>query len=260
MPLDTRLNTRQDVLLAQIRENLNRDTPMFLRGGLNHKPALIVGGGPSLVESVHGVRFRHTYGGKIFALNNTHDWLLSKSIRPDYHVMLDGRPENIEFVRRPHPEVKYLISAQCHPAVFDALKNYDVEMWIPWLPGVDEILQDFQHKPISVIGGGPTVGLSAMNLCYLLGHRKLHLFGFDSCYQGGMNHAYSQPLNDGERMVSVTAGSREFRCSPWMASQAEAFQALAANLVKSGCSIYTHGDGLIQHIWKEISARDKDAE
>lgn len=234
-----RLNTPAEVMLAQADENLRRPLPMFLGQSAHISKAVIVGGGPSINEQLPEIRKR--YGRAIFfAVNGSHDWLLDHGMTPSVHVILDSRQENVRFVQRPQKKTTYLIAAQCHPDVFEALKGYDVVMWVAGMEGMEN-LSERHPKPVILIGGGGTVGLKTMCLAYVWGFRKIDLFGFDSCYSQGQHHAYPQDLNDGEASIEVNG----FTCAPWMKRQAEDFQQDAARLQKLGCSIKVHGKGLI---------------
>lgn len=249
------LNNDRTVMLEQFRENLKRDLPWFDETVSGRCPALIVGGGPSLQESLPKLRFLKQYGD-LFALNGTHDFLVERGIVPNYHVLLDSRPENAGFVKRPKKKVRYLISAFCHPSVFEALKDHNVTLWMSDMDGVLHLVKDRHDKPVVLVGGGATVGMKAMYLTYLMGYRKFHFFGFDSCYREGRNHAYSQPMNDKESRIDIEAKGRQFVCSPWMAKQAMEFQGQARKLIDLGCDINVHGDGLIAWImqnWNEVN-------
>lgn len=247
------LNNDRQVMLDQFRANLERDLPFFAGRQPHRKPLLLVGGGPSLRDTLPKLRF-HMKRGEIWALNNTHDWLIERGIIPDVHVMLDSRRENVEFVRHPRKDVRYLISAYCHPEVFEALEGYNVTLWMSDMEGVQPLVQHIQHKPVVLVGGGATVGMKAMFLGYLDGFRIFHFFGFDSSYRNGENHAYPQPLNAKERRIDIVANGRTFTCAPWMAKQAMEFQQQARQLLKLGCRLTVHGDGLIPWImetWNE---------
>jgi hypothetical protein len=207
--------------------------------------AILVGGGPSLVEELPFLRKRHDRGGHIYAMNGAYAWLEERGIRPEFHVLLDARPENIQFLR-PHKKTTYLVASQCHPSVFDALEGYDVVQWVGYHPDA-ESLCDKVHKPLTIVGGGNTVGLKAMCIVALWGYRKLHLYGFDSCYRG-THHAYPQALNDDEATLEIICADRKFLCGRWMAKQASDFQAFLPLLLEMGCNITVHGDGLISWI------------
>ena len=120
----------------------------------------------------------------------------------------------------------------------------DLTLWHPFFDGVLDITG---HVPNGCyVGGGTTAGLKAVAIAYGRGSRKIHLYGFDSCYKGRENHAYPQALNDGERIVDVELENGDkFRCAPWMVTQAEDFQNLATELTAQGCELFVHGEGLI---------------
>lgn len=251
------LNNDPSVMLEQVKQNLSLDVP-FLAPRAEHKgTALIVGGGPSLKDSLVKLRFHQQRGGEIYALNGTHDWLIERGIVPDYHVLLDSRPDNVCFVQKPHKAVKYLVSAQCHPSMFEALKGFDVTLWVSDADGVQELVKDREDKPIVLVGGGATVGMKTMYMVHILGYRKMHFFGFDSSYRDEENHAYPQPLNAQESRMEISAGGKVFTCAPWMAKQAMEFQKQARKLLELGCRLTVHGDGLIPHIMEIWNAADR---
>jgi uncharacterized Rossmann fold enzyme len=238
---DTSLNNDRHVMLMQFEQNLKRDLPILREQPEHSKTMIIVGGSPSLAET-----YTDFPDGDVFALNATHDWLIDKGIIPDYHVMLDSRIENAEFVLNARDDVHYLISAFCHPSVFDLLADKNVTMWMSDMEGVLPLVQHLNNPML--VGGGATVGMKAMFMGYLMGYRDFHLFGMDSCYQDGKNHAYPQKLNDGEQTISILACGREFTCAPWMAKQAAEFQKQARMLINLNCSVKVHGDGLLSWI------------
>lgn len=246
------LNTPPEVMCAQAEDALARGLPLFVGLEANAGTAMVVGGGPSLADTLQTLRFHRERGGHIFSLNNTHDWLIEHGIFPQFHVMLDARQENAGFVRNPHEGVTYLIAAQCHPDVFNALAGQDVVVWLAEVEGMTEVAQRHKDKPITLVGGGSTVGLKAMALAYLWGYRRIRCFGFDSSYRGNRNHAFPQPLNDGEETIDVLHAGKRFRCARWMARQAEDFQHQAPDLASKGVAIHVHGDGLIPWINQQL--------
>ena len=226
------LNTSRNVMVQQLKRNLERGLPQFKEECPEHKGvAVIVGGGPSLKNTI-------LPPGDIFALNGVHDWLIDRNTVPKFHVLLDARPDNASFVQNPSHDVDYLIAGICHSEVFDALKDEHVILWVP---DMDEI----QDMDCLRVGGGATVGMKTMYLAYLMGYRRFHFAGFDSCYHDGHGHAYEQSLNDGEEVIDVIAAGRRFKCAPWMAKQADEFQKQARKLIDLGCDLTVHGHGLI---------------
>lgn len=246
-----KLNNDPAKMLLNAQENMKLEIPWFAPQKEHNRTAMVVGGGPSLNDTLKLLRSRRGKKTDIFSLNGTHDFLISRNIKPDYLVMLDSRPGNVTFVQNPKKGIKYLMGAQCDPVIFEALKGFDVTLWLNEQPGMQDLVRERQDKPVVLVCGGNTVGLKTLSLCYLMGYRKFDVYGFDSCYQGEENHAYPQPLNANEDVREVYAGGRKFRASPWMCKQAEWFQRQAVDLVERGCDVRINGDGLISHMIRE---------
>lgn len=244
------LNTPPETMLENAKANWQRGLPRFAETEAHDRRMILVAGGPSLEDSLLHLRFAK---GDVFALNGAHDYLIERNLVPDYMVMLDARPDNAVFVSNPHKSVKYMISAVCDAAVFDALDGHDVEIWANEMGGMADTLPD----ATVLVGGGATVGMKSMYLGYLMGYRKFEFYGFDSSYRGDDNHAWKQPLNDGEDRVSVFTGGKEFICAPWMAKQGQEFLDQARTLLGLGCEINVIGEGLIPAIAAQLSEPER---
>ena len=108
--------------------------------------------------------------------------------------------------------------------------------------------------PIVVVPGGGTVGLRAINLCWISGFKRIHVYGMDSSYEGTDHHAYAQPLNDGDRVITLKLGDKEYRAAIWMARQAEEFKDAWVHLKAQGVMLKVHGKGLIPDLAKALHA------
>ena len=100
----------------------------------------------------------------------------------------------------------------------------------------------------------------------MLGYRRFHLFGCDSCLQDrrGQHHAYSQPENDSELVIATRCqpSGRMFWCFPWMISQGQEFIGLI-KFIGSEIDLEIHGDGLLKHIietWADLPEVEPDLE
>jgi hypothetical protein len=160
--------------------------------------------------------------------------------------MVDARPFNARFTKPVIPACKYLISSQCDPSVLEGLPK---ELTYLWHTGADHIRADLDEAYSTwwLIPGGSTVMLRAIPLLRLLGFKRFHLFGFDSCLSGDAHHAYAQPENDSETVIPVTVGGRTFRCHAWQVAQAQEFIDLVKFLGEE-IELEVYGDGLINHI------------
>ena len=249
MDIEILCNTDDATLFANIEANSGRDLPWVAELPAHDGHAVLVGGGPSLAEHLPSIRKRHELGQVIFALNGAAQFLMGHGIRPDYQVILDARPSNVSLIGKANA---YLIASQCDPSVFDALADrFAVRVWHPAIEDIEQHLPEYGGE-FALIGGGTTVGLSAMCLAYTLGYRKLHLFGYDSSHRQTIGHAYAQPQNVTEPVCKVTTGGKVFTASLTMARQAELFPEVANNLIDRGCIITVDADGLIMEVLRQM--------
>ncbi|MFC3228787.1 6-hydroxymethylpterin diphosphokinase MptE-like protein [Marinibaculum pumilum] len=261
----SRVNVGKDGLRERVAANLERTDVSWIGPEFRlPETVLIVGGAPSVADNLRDIRARQKRGAAVIALSGAHDWLISKRIVPDYMMMLDARPGNADFVQKPHARVRYLIASQCDDQVFKTLAEKGVPpdrivMWHVYDPDIVDIYEGKvgESRPFLLIGGGNTVGLRAMYFAPQFGARTLHIYGMDSSYREKANHAFAQPLNDGEEQMEFIAGKKAFICAPWMAKQAEDYQHQLVGLWQTGVSVHVHGDGLIPHIHREMCRKRK---
>lgn len=234
-------NTLRSTIIDNIKTALVLGNPI-----LSHqKPenaghAVIVGGAPSIKNFIYDLKGRQGDGQQIVALNNSWDWLEKNGIPVNYHVMLDARAENENFIPKSEA-IQKLYATQCHPNVTrraDCLWN---ALILDIVPIFDKTNNMFW------IGAGTTVGVRAIFLLYVMGYRAFHIYGFDSCYEGENGHAYEQMLNAGERIIDVEICGRKFKAAGWMITQMHDFLEAAAHLTSLGCTFSIHGDGMLQH-------------
>jgi len=249
MKIDITCNTEDEILFRNIARNSRRDLEWIAETPEHDGHAVIVGGGPSASDHIESIRWRQSLGQKIFALNGAATWLQSHGIAPDYQIILDARPETAGLLGDAQ---QYLIASQCDPECFESISPDRCILWHPKLDGIESHLPDARES-LTLIGGGTTVGLSAMCLAYTMGYRKLHLFGYDSSHREGAGHAYAQPMNDREPICKVTVFGKTFKSSLAMAKQAEFFPQVCDNLIDLGCVITVDGDGLLPFISHEIA-------
>lgn len=246
-------NTHDDVIISNIKSAIAKGYRFIPRPVETHDShAVFVGGGPSVNDNIEEIRARQKAGQKIVALNGSFRWLFSHDIRPDFHVMLDARQENIDFVpwEGMRKDAQLYYSAQCDVAVLQEAGDA-LTCWIPYADGMPEALDGFQA---AYIGGGSTVGLKALSLFWVLGYREFHLYGYDSSYQNASHHAYAQPGNDGEKLITVEVGGIKFTTAPWMATQATEFRELASYMINvQKCTITVHGYGLLPTVAARMS-------
>lgn len=263
LPVLDGVNVDYSDIEANIMANLPRDVRWFTGFGDQAQVVVLCGGAPSMRDHFADIRAQKRRGARIVSMNNAWRLLVENGIKPDTHIMLDARPENADFVKDAPEGVRYLVASQCHPDVFEALKDRDVVMWHngygdntflraaldPWWDeGPDQ-------RPCILVPGGGTVGLRAFWLSAFSGYKTIHGYGLDSSYaDDGAHHAYSQALNDDDRTVIVTLMGKEYRCAVWMARQADEFQGTWRELRRRGVNIFIHGRGLIPDLYRALRA------
>ena len=158
----------------------------------------------------------------VITVNGSHKYCMARGLVPSAMIMLDSREFNQRFVYPLAKDCKYFISSQCHPSVFDNLK--DCEVWIWQCAGDDnfDLLKEVYGEEYYPVMGGATVALRAVHLLRMLGFPKFEMYGFDSCIMED-HHAYEQPENDGEEVMDVTVSRREFLCTAAHYHQAKEF-------------------------------------
>jgi len=236
-------NTPADVIRAQFVRNVERDVPWLERGEPKERPLAIVAGGPSLKDRWDEIK---TLDADVMALNGAYQFLLDRWITPDYFMLLDARPENVEFVRQTSDDTMHLIAAQCHPDVFDALSGDNVTLYLTTLDYAREATAHIDKPKTLIAGSVGTVGFKALCMAYALGYRELHLFGYDSSYAES-HHAFPQALNDGANTIDVhLSDGRKFITTPSYAHQASEFPWFASGMVRHyGMDIQLHCAGLL---------------
>ena len=217
-----RLNTNLDAIKEQVRQNIEGGWQQVQPYPTNDTEAMIVGGGPSLKRDIEKIRELRERGVKLIALNNAYEYCLAHGIQPSAMVMVDAREFNERFVQNVIPECKYFIASQCHPSVFSKLPKEQTYIWHTSAEDINEILAQ-KYDTWYPVPGGSTVLLRTIPLFRMLGFKRFHILGCDSCLEDGEHHAYEQKENDQHVVVSVRIGDTTFSCHPWMVSQAKEF-------------------------------------
>lgn len=228
-----------DLLYANVRKNCATHSRWTVQSEAHDGHAVLIGGGPSLVDKLDLIKWRAGLGQTLFALNGACRFLNKNGIVPEYQVFLDA---NEDMGERVGEAKQYLVSSQCSITLLAALPADRVTLWHFGLPEVQNHIPD-HDGPFNIIGGGLTIGLTAMCLAYAMGFRKLHVFGYDCSNRNGKDHAYDVPITE-ERLgdailndVEVSYGDKIFRSTLAMTAQAETFPKVCNNLIDAGALI-----------------------
>lgn len=145
----------------------------------NDYEVAIVGTGPTLFDTVDELRARLAAGltHAVCAVKGAHDWLLERGIRPTFAVSSEPRVERVECFRYLQPETVYLMASHCHPDNWPRLRGHRVLVWHCELQHDDDRRPGWEGVPH--VKGGPSSGLRAMPIMWLLGSFRQRLYGMD---------------------------------------------------------------------------------
>jgi hypothetical protein len=253
------MNTSNEEIIGNVRENIRRGLPQAKPYSPQDTRVCIVGGGWSLNDTLEELRDLYWGGARLVAVNGSAKWLIEHNMKPSALVILDAREQNLHFLTdleglSPPEDLKYFFASQCHPSLFDHVKDRDSYIWHCWSTGTEEekeVLDRYYSKKWIAVPGTTCVGFRSVCLFSTLGYRYFDIFGVDSCYRGetSEHHAYAQPENDGEITTEIKCGGRSFHVSGWQFVQACYFQDMV-RLYGDNFFLSVHGDGLIAHMMK----------
>jgi 2-polyprenyl-3-methyl-5-hydroxy-6-metoxy-1,4-benzoquinol methylase len=215
----------------------------------NDTEVMILGGGPSMLEYEKEIRHRRLDGMPLITLNGAYNWALDHGLTPSAQVIVDIRPFNARFTKPVVDGCKYFIGSQCDPSVLEGLPKDRTYLFHTMAGLVKDLLDAHYGGTWHAVPGGSTVLLRAIPLFRMLGFRRFHLYGADSCLMGDEHHAYAQREKDGAHVLPVVTnpGGRIFYCHPWMISQAQEWLDLI-RLYGDVVELAVYGDGLLAHI------------
>lgn len=280
--MNGKCNIGHHEIIKHMRLAFYRKLPQFYRREAHAGEAVLVGTGPSVERNVGEIKALAKAGAAIFAIKGAHDWLLSHGIRPHFAVAVDGQEKIADLYKNPQQDITYLIASQCHPKTFDALKKNRVVVWNCYTKKAHEYWAKWLKKKkrkdkIFFVQGGSTSGMRCITMAYLMGFRRLNIFGFDSClsvpeeHQKTLDEAVAsgnhvqidiprelQKLkitgenNPKELLVAVVEG-HAFFCDPAMALQGNEF--LPQITAMNDCQVRVYGEGFIPTAAKYAALR-----
>jgi len=169
-----------DAQLMNIHRNIK---PIkLLRGKIKQRDVLMIGGGPSLDDSINWIK-EHADKFIIFAAARTSARLLNEGITPDFLVSVDPHDLSFDNSKRMLEFDQNTILMNCHhinPKLLNqwALNAVYFGESLPW--GESE---ENSSSP------GPTVIHSALHQAVFMGAKNVYLTGVDLCFYNGQTHA-----------------------------------------------------------------------
>lgn len=245
-----RINTDMATVEQQVLKNVRDGWKHAVPYDRQDRQVVVLAGGPTLNDHVDKIRELRESGCALVTVNGSYTWAIEHGLVPSMQIVIDARPFNARFVTPVVDTCLYLIASQAHPSVLSGLPRERTFLWHAGVTDEAEALIRERTKHFFPIPGGSTVILRAIPLLRMLGFWRLHLFGFDSCVrkdESKAHHAYAQAENDGEPLIPLGVGGRQFWCTPWHISQAHEFRGLIQSMGDE-VELEVYGDGLIAHM------------
>lgn len=248
-------------MLQGVLSNDERHAQMFKALGFpmlkkknkfNDKWISIVCYGPSLEKTWKQIKY------PVVTVSGAHDFMVNKGIVPSYHVDCDPREHKAKMLKKPHRDISYLMASVCHPEFWNVLKGKQVRLW-HLINGDDmdtvEWVAKNHHEGIdSMIGGGSSVGMRAMNVLSALGYRRFRFYGFDCSF---VDKQYAgEHLGKQQAKTFVRAGDRVFVTTRQLLQTAIEMEKF---IETQDAEIVFHGDGLMQETAKILKQRKQNA-
>lgn len=234
----------RDNIMSAVARNLRGFLPSLVK---HDGHMVIVGSGPSVADHVEDIRAEQALGRPVMAIKGAHDWLIDRGITPDLWVSMDSQVSILKYLQKKSSSTCYLAASKVPPEVLDWLSDQQVIVWHAWMgQGEEELFPGGS----CMVGGGSTSGLRGITIAWLMGFRRVILYGFDSCLKDGIKKAGGEKPIDWTIPIRAGINGQERICDSSMASQANEFQ-LMTFAVMPDLKVKVVGDGLLADIMVE---------
>lgn len=249
-----KIKTQNCVPDEEIQENIRYNVQHIpnwvaeckVHGGL----AVMCSGGPSLEGYLEQIRAKQEAGAKVVCVKHSHDLLIQSGIIPWACFLLDPRSHVKEFIENPHPDVIYFVASMCHPSTIDRLNERGATVYGYHAhvgAGEKEVLEEMKVSSF-LIGGGSTSATRGVSVLNVLGFRRYHLYGYDSCYFD-REPTKEKAKNGLPKWFEVEVGNRRFVTDAELLAQCQDFDKLLDLGRDVFAEIEVYGNGMIPHIF-----------
>lgn len=199
----------RDELRRNVAHALSLGLPELSEMPKRWGPLSIVANGPSArsFDVEMAARWHHAGEAALvetLALNGAGQLFVAKGCAPTWWAACDPGEIVAGFLREAPPGTVYLVASQCHPSVFEALKDRDVLLW--HLHDEDNY-SDLIEGRLQLLRLS-SIGLMAFEIARALGFDNVETWGWDGCLFGQRFHATDQP--DGKDVVVMHIGETRF--------------------------------------------------
>lgn len=249
-----KIKTQNCVPDEEIQGNIRNNLPLMPNWVVECKvhDGLVVfcSGGPSLTDYLPQIRAKQGAGAKVVCVKHSHDLLIENGIIPWACFLLDPRSHVKEFIENPHPDVIYFVASMCHPSTIERLNGKGATVYGYHAhvgAGEKELLEEIARGTF-LIGGGSTSATRGISVLNVLGFRRYHLYGYDSCYFD--REATDEKAKNGlPKWFEVEVGNRKFVTDAELLAQCQDFD----KMLEIGRDVFieleVYGNGMIPHIF-----------
>ena len=184
-------------LAANFRQVLNIPDITLLEGVFEGMPACVVGAGPSLDQSLAGLK---SLGHKALLLGAASAMIPLASVDRslDLAVALEGSDESRQFAGKNMEQTVLAAASTSHANHFERwpgpISIFHLQPWLTWLAGLGQVLPTGGHATSA-----------AFTLAVLLGCDPIILVAQDLAYTGGRIHASNRPGGEDEQRPEMLA-------------------------------------------------------
>ncbi len=224
----------------QMAQAIGRFPMLKKHEGFSDRRISLVCYGPSLADTWESI------SGPVMTVSGAHDYMTKCGVIPEWHVDCDPRPHKAQMLT-PNNETRYLMASVCHPAMWKKLRHKRVKLW-HLINGDDFVTPAWvsEYHPAglgSMIGGGSTVGMRAMEVAAHIGFRRFNIYGMDCSFEGE-RHAGPHTGTPQEAIYCQVNGKR-FKTTSQMLQAAREMEVFIKTY---DADVKFHGDGLVQEM------------
>ena len=256
-------------ILENVRTNaVRRDVPNLHPRDYTPKTLVYVGGGPTLPQFLDEIKQKcEDPKYDVITSNKTCKWLLSRGVKPNYHLILDPQEKKIKDLDY-EENVDLLLGIQCHPSLFELAKSKGrkVDKFLALSVSAEDGKQsDRELGRLAVhegdpkllgFGGGSMTGTRMIYFAGSRGYRRLEYYGFDGhvTMENNILRCYAYQKMRGENILETECeDGRKFFTTMSLGRQAEEMVKLYQEY--PGLDIHIYGDSLMAHTLKLYNER-----
>ena len=256
-PVWTQSKFTENHMLENLRENLSHRLPSIVEiMGKFKGPCMVVGGGPSVDGQLDKIKELQAQGMKLLVIERMYPWATQQGLTVDYVVSLDAS-EGVETgFTHMQKDAIHLLVATTNPKIFPIVEGYRNYVWAgqaAMLPEAREEWEKNGYKKLIIVNTGGSVTLGSIFLALMLGHRNIHLFGFD-CMVPSTDKQYATGIAgesvDRTYLEVETNGQTVLTCTAFLAFAQQFFSMMeTARQWGMPDSVDIYGESLVNKMW-----------